>query len=154
MAKLEMKTEGDTSVVVSRQFAAAPEAVYRAHVEPELIQQWLYGSEGWSIPVCLVDARPGGSFRYEFTDGQGAGFSNTGEFVELSPFNRIVHVERMHLPDPTPDYNIETTFQANGDGTLLTMRMTWPDKKTRDEMLATGMDQGMEAGYVRLDSLI
>jgi hypothetical protein len=60
----------------------------------------------------------------------------------------------MHLPDATPDNHIETTFEADGDGTLMTMRMTLPDAKTRDGMLATGMEHGMEASYVRLDGLL
>jgi activator of Hsp90 ATPase-like protein len=67
---------------------------------------------------------------------------------------RIVHVERMHLPDPTPDDRVETRFEADGSGTLMTMRMTLPDEKTRAAMLATGMEDGMEASYVRLDGLI
>ncbi len=105
------------------------------------------------MPACISDARPGGKIRYEWANGKGRAFYLTGEFVELEPFNRIVHVERMHLPDPTPDNHIETTFEADGPGTLMTMRMTLPDAKTRTAMLATGMEHGMEASYARLDSL-
>ena len=61
------------------------------------------------------------------------------------------HIERMHLPDPTPDNHVETRFEADGAGTLMTMRMTLPDEGTRDAMLATGMDEGMEASYQRLE---
>jgi hypothetical protein len=60
----------------------------------------------------------------------------------------------MHLPDPTPDNQIETTFVPEGSGTLMTMRMTLPDEKTRAAMLATGMERGMEASYVRLDNIM
>ncbi|MBL8238853.1 MAG: SRPBCC domain-containing protein [Bryobacterales bacterium] len=154
MAELTLKTEGDKHVVVTRRFAASPEAVYRAHTESATIQRWMLGPEGWSMPVCICEAKPGGKIRYEWSDGKGAGFYLTGEFVELEPFRRIVHVERMHLPDPTPDNHIETTFVPDGDGTLMTMRMTLPDAKTREAMLATGMEHGMEASYVRLESLI
>ncbi|TRW14401.1 SRPBCC domain-containing protein [Glacieibacterium frigidum] len=154
MAKLDITTEGDTHVVVTRHFAAAPEAVYRAHLEPALIQQWMLGPDGWSMPVCISDPRPGGRLRYEWASEDGKGFFLTGEFVELTPFERIVHVERMHLPDPTPDNHIVTTFAAHGTGTLMTMRMTLPDAETRTMMLATGMEHGMEAGYVRLEALI
>jgi hypothetical protein len=59
----------------------------------------------------------------------------------------------MHLPDPTPDNHIETTFVPDGPGTLMTMRMTLPDAQTRAMMLSTGMEQGMETSYVRLESL-
>lgn len=154
MSNLVLKTEGDTHVVVTRRFAASPEAVYRAHIEPELIQRWMLGPEGWTMPVCINDARPGGKIRYEWSDGKGGGFYLTGEFLELTPFSRIVHVERMHLPDPTPDNHIVTTFEPDLAGTLMTMRMTLPDAQTRAAMLATGMEHGMEASYVRLDTMM
>ena len=97
MATLKIETDGDRFVVVTRRFAAPPEAVYRAHMEPALIQRWMQEPDGWSMPVCLCDARPGGKIRCKWTDGKGRGFHLTGEFVELTPHSRIVHVERMHL---------------------------------------------------------
>ena len=118
MTKLTLTTEGDTHVIVKRRFASSPESVYRAHVEPKLVQKWLTGPDGWTMPVCINDARPGGKIRYEWSDGEGGGFYLTGEFIELNPFRRIVHVERMHLPDPTPDNHVETTFEKDGRGTL------------------------------------
>jgi uncharacterized protein YndB with AHSA1/START domain len=151
MSKLALRTDGDRHVVVTRRFAAPPEAVYRAHVEPELVQRWLLGPDGWTMPVCVCEARPGGKIRYEWSDGRGKGFYLTGEFIELVPFSRIVHVERMHLPDPTPDNHVETRFDPDGTGTLMTMRMTLPDAETRAAMLATGMEHGMERSYVRLE---
>lgn len=152
MSKLSLDVEGETMVVVKRRFAAPPEAVYRAHTDPALVQQWMLGPEGWTMPVCQGDPRPGGTIRYEWSDGKGNGFYLTGEYLELDPPHRIVHVERMHMPDPTPDNRIETTFTADGDGTLMVMRMTLPDKATREAMLATGMEHGMEASYQRLEA--
>ncbi|WP_342725212.1 SRPBCC domain-containing protein [Bradyrhizobium sp. B097] len=153
MSKLTLKTEGDRTIVVTRRFVAPPEAVYRAHTEPALLQKWLLGPEGWTMPVCVSDLRPGGKIRYEWTDGKGGGFHLTGEYVELEPFSRIVHVERMHLPDPTPDNHVETRFAPDGSGTVMTMRMTLPDAETRAAMLATGMEHGMEDSYARLDRM-
>jgi uncharacterized protein YndB with AHSA1/START domain len=152
--KLTLTTEGDKHVVVTRRFAASPEAVYRAHTEPKLIRKWLLGPDGWTMPVCICEARPGGKIRYEWADGKGGGFYQTGEFIELAPFSRIVHVGRMHLPAPTPDNHIETRFEADGRGTLMTMRMTLPDAKTRAAMLATGMEYGMEASYARFETQV
>ncbi|MBB5319055.1 SRPBCC domain-containing protein [Tunturibacter empetritectus] len=154
MSKMTLTTEGDTHVIVTRRFAAPPEALYRAHTDPELIQKWLLGPEGWTMPVCINDAKAGGKFRYEWTDGKGAGFHITGEYLEVNPFSRIVHVERMFLPDRTPDNHVETTFDRDGEGSLLKIRMTLPDEKTRAMMLATGMEHGMEASYVRLEAMI
>ena len=154
MSKLELKTEGDTHVVVTRRFAAPPEAVYRAHTDPELIQRWMLGPEGWTMPVCICEAKPGGKMRFEWTNGKGQGFYLTGECLEVEPNRRVVHVERMHMPDPTPDNRVETTFEPDGSGTLLTLRMTLPDAQTRAAMLSTGMEHGMEASYVRLEGLL
>lgn len=154
MSKITLKTEGDKYVVVTRHFAAAPEAVYRAHTDPSLIQRWLLGPEGWTMPVCISDARPNGKIRYEWSDGKGGGFHLTGEYLELEPYSRIVHVERMHMPDATPDNYVETRFDADGTGTRMTMRMTLPDSETRAQMLATGMEHGMESSYVRLESIL
>ena len=154
MNQLTLTTDGHLDVVVTRRFAAPPHLVYRAHTEPALIQKWLLGPDGWTMPVCICDARPGGKFRYEWADGNGRGFFITGEYVELVPPSRIVHVERMHMPDPTPDNHVETRFAADGAGTLMTMRMTLPDEKTRAAMLATGMEHGMEASYKRLEQML
>ena len=154
MNKMTLKTEGDTHIVVTRRFAASPEAVYRAHIDPKLIQKWMLGPEGWTMPVCINEAKPGGKIRYEWKNDKGDGFYLTGEFLELEPYSRIVHVERMHLPDPTPDNHVETHFDADGAGTLMTMRMTLPNAQTRAAMLSTGMEHGMEASYVRLEGIL
>jgi uncharacterized protein YndB with AHSA1/START domain len=154
MSKLTLVTEGDKFVVAKRRFAASPELVYRAFTEADIVKQWCLGPDGWTMPVCIIDARPGGKIRYEWSDGKGGGFYLTGECLELVPFSRIVHVERMHLPDPTPDNHIVTTFTADGDGTLMTMRMTLPSAEVRAAMLGSGMEHGMEASYVRLESKV
>ena len=154
MSRLNLTTEGDRSVVITRRFTAPPEAVYRAHTQPELVQKWMLGPEGWTMPVCINELRPGGKFRYEWRHPQKGGFHITGEFLELEPWSRIVHMERMHLPDPTPDNHVETRFKADGAGTLMTIRMTVPDAATRSQMLCTGMEGGMEDSYVRLDGML
>ena len=153
MSKMTLTREGDTDVVVTRHFAASPEAVYRAHTEPAILQQWLLGPDGWTMPVCISEPHAGGKIRYEWSDGKGNGFFLTGEYVSLEPNHRIGHVERMHLPDPTPDNHVTTTFEPDEGGTLMTMRMHLPDKETREMMLATGMEHGMEDSYVRLENL-
>jgi len=153
MSKLTLKTEGVRHIVISRRFAAPPEAVYRAHTEAKLIQKWMLGPDGWSMTACTNDPRPGGKFRYGWMHATGNGFHITGEFLELVPFSRIVHVERMHLPDPTPDNHVVTTFDPDGTGALMTVRMTLPDAASRAAMLSSGMENGMEASYARLEAM-
>ena len=151
---MTLTTEGDRYIIVTRRFAAPPEAVYRAHTEPQLIQKWLLGPEGWTMPVCISEPRPNGKIRYEWTNGKGGAFHLTGEYLELQPYSRIVHVERMHLPDATPDNHVETRFDPDGSGTLMTVRMTLPDAETRKAMLTSGMEHGMKASYLRLESIL
>lgn len=149
---LTVDLEGDTDIVVTRRFRAPPELVWRAHSEPAILQKWLLGPDGWTMPVCLCDMRPGGSFRFEWSNGT-HGFYATGEYSEVTPHSRIVHVERMFLPDRTPDMQVITEFSPDGDGTRMVMRMILPDAATRQSVIATGMTDGMEASYARLESI-
>lgn len=153
-APLKIVLDGETEVIVTRQFDAPPTLVYRAHIEPELVAKWMLGMPGWRMPVCEIDARPGGTFRYAFEHDEEPGFRIEGDFISLEPGIRIVHVERMYLPDPTPDNHVETVFAPDGDGTRMTMRMRLPDAETRKAMLDTGMADGMELSYQTLDGLM
>ena len=153
MSELTLTTDGETHVVVVRRFDAPPEAVYRAHMDPTLLRQWCLGPEGWTMPVCINEGKPGGQMRYEWSNGKGVSFFLTGEILEVDPPHRIVHVERMHMPERGPDNHVVTTFAPDGTGTLMTMRMSLPDAKTRKAMLATGIERGMEASYARLERL-
>ncbi len=152
--KLELTTIGENQVLVTRRFRAPPEAVYRAHVEADFIQRWMLGPPGWTMPVCINDPRPGGKIRFEWSNGDGHGFYLSGEYISLTPHSRIEHVERMHLPDPTPDNHVVTTFEPDGTGTLLKMMMTVPNSESRRMMLESGMEHGMEDSYQRLESEI
>jgi uncharacterized protein YndB with AHSA1/START domain len=79
MSKMTLTTEGDTHVIVTRHFAAPPEALYRAHTDPKIVQKWMLGPEGWTMPVCNRDVRPGGKIGCEWTNGKGGAFHLTGE---------------------------------------------------------------------------
>jgi uncharacterized protein YndB with AHSA1/START domain len=91
--------------------------------------------------------------RFEWSNGTGETLCLTGEFIELRPFTRIAHVERLYIPSQMPDTHVETTFTPHGSGTLLTVRMTLINSDTRAAILASGIQVGMEASYRRLDSI-
>lgn len=153
MTALTMTLQGDTQVIVTRRFAAPPARLWAAHTEAALMQRWLTGPDGWVMTECACDARPGGAMRCVWApkDGGPGGFHLTAEFLEVEPISRMVHVERMFLPDATPDNHVETRVAADGSGTLLTLVMTLPDATSREMMLATGMEEGMEASYARFE---
>ena len=154
MTRLSVAPLGENRIVVRRDFAAPPRAVFRAHLDAALIPRWMNILEGWSMPVVESDARPGGGFRFRWDDGPGGGFRIEGEYIEFEEPRRILHVERMFLPDPTPDNRVETLFQDRDGGTHLRMTMTLPDRAARDALLQTGMTEGMEMTYARLDALL
>jgi uncharacterized protein YndB with AHSA1/START domain len=169
MAETICTPEGQSAVLVTRRFAAIPAAVYEAHTQAESLRQWVLGPEGWAMTVCESEAVPGGRIHFEWmheaegspdltglgSTGLGStGLRLTGEYLEVEPGVRTVHRERMHMPDPSPDTLVETSFAADGEGTLLRMRMTYPDAALRDQMLNEGMSEGMSASYARLDTLL
>jgi uncharacterized protein YndB with AHSA1/START domain len=151
---LTLTKDDETGLVVTRLFSATPQQLWEAHVDPVLIRQWMLGPDGWELTRCDSEGTAGGTIRFDWSNGQGDRLSLTGEIVEALPPHRMVHVERMHLPDPTPDNHVETLIDAEGDGCRLTLIMTLPDARTRDAMLDTGMAEGMEASYARLEALI
>ena len=153
MSRMTVHTKNGRHILVSRYFHATPEAVYRAHTEPDMIRRWLLGPEGWLMPVCVLEAWPGGRVRYEYVHRDGRSFTITGEVLEVQPCSRFVHVSRMHLPEATPDNHVETTFEPEGDGTRMNMRMSLPDAKTCETMLASGMTGGMETSFERLEQM-
>ncbi|MHA3915211.1 SRPBCC domain-containing protein [Halovulum sp. GXIMD14793] len=153
MSKLKIVERGDHHIVFTRQFRALPEVIYDAHTQPDIIQRWMRGPDGWQMLECQCDARPGGRFRYVWQNAEGQSFSITGEFLEMDRPNRILHVERMHMPNPTPDNRIETAFVADGSGTLMTLRMSLPDAAAMTAMLETGMEEGMEHSFGQLDEV-
>lgn len=153
MSNLALTRDGETDIVATRRFKATPEALYRAHADPALIRQWVLGPPGWSMTVCVNEARPGGRIHYEWQNEEGRRFGITGEMLDVESGTRIVHSERMELDGATAEYRVETRFAADGEGALLTMRMIFPDEATRESMIETGMEHGMEASYARVDSL-
>jgi uncharacterized protein YndB with AHSA1/START domain len=151
---MELRLEGETQVIVTRRFAAPPAAVLHAHTDPLILPRWMTGPDGWTMPACVSEPWPGGRLRCEWTDGAGNGFHLTGEYLEVEPGVRMLHVERRHLPDPTPDNRVETRILRDGAGTRLVMTMTLPDAASREIMLSTGMEDGMDASYARLEGVL
>lgn len=146
----------DTHVSITRLIEGPRDLVWRAHQEPELLEQWMLGPDGWRMSVCEVDPRVGGKYRYEWepvdgTPGQAFGFD--GETILSEPTRRAVTTEHMtgtDYPSTLNDLNLEEEDGA----TLVRLLIEYPDKETRDMVLATGMTDGMEASYARLEGVL
>jgi uncharacterized protein YndB with AHSA1/START domain len=146
------KILSDTRVRISRVIRGSVEDVWRAHHDPDLMRRWLLGPDGWTMPVCEIATTVGDTYRYEWApvDGGEGGFGFEGELVESAPPHRAVTVERM-IGMPGDGVVNEMTLTAVEGGTLLAVVMVFPDAQTRDSVLSTGMADGMEASYARLE---
>ncbi len=142
----------DTQIRISRIVNGPVDAVWRAHHEPALLQRWLLGPDGWTMPVCEVAAGVGDSYRHEWEKG-GDRFGFEGELVESLPPFREVTTERMIGVAGESTIN-ELTLTAVADATLLSLLITYPNVGLRDLVLGTGMTDGMEASYRRLEAKI
>ena len=141
----------DTQVRVSRVIRGSVEQVWRAHHDAELMQRWLLGPDGWTMPVCEVATAVGDTYRYEWEQVDGDGrFGFTGELLESSPPHRAVTTEQMIGMDGPGTTNEMTLTPVEG-GTLLSIVITYPSAEVRDIVLATGMTDGMETSYARLE---
>ena len=159
--KAQVTMPSGREVVVMRSFKAPRALVFRAHTEPELVRRWLLGPPGWSMPVCEMDVRVGGSYRWRWrsdTDGKEFGF--TGTFTEVQPPARLVHTEA-YDPGTVGDGNpsgsealVTTTFAEAGGITTMTTAIDFGSKEARDAAVATGMTDGMEQSYQLLDRML
>ncbi|MFD5601162.1 SRPBCC domain-containing protein [Leucobacter sp. NPDC058333] len=153
----EVQLIGDTQARVSRVIRGSLEQVWRAHTDPEIIRRWQLGPDGWSMPVCEFSAEVGQQLRTEWqNDESGERFGFAGVVVDLAAPYRLVTTERMISPqDPegkaSPETLNEMTLTTVEDGTLLAYVITYPDAAVREAVLATGMADGMESSYVRLE---
>jgi uncharacterized protein YndB with AHSA1/START domain len=148
----EAQILSDTQVRICRVIRGDVESVWRAHHEPELLQRWLLGPDGWTMPACEVARAVGESYRYEWeaTDGSGR-FGFEGELVESDPPFRAVTTERMIGKEGPETVNVMTLTPV-GAGTLMTLVITYPDSEVRDAVLGSGMTGGMEISYARLEA--
>lgn len=143
----------ETHVKITRAFEAPRSLLWRAYTEPELMKRWLLGPDGWEMTVCENDLVPGGAYRNAWApvgDTAGEPFGFEGENLVVDPQRRLVNTERMTGAPFPPNINDVLFDEADGV-TLMTMYITYPDMAQRDMILATGMTDGMEASFARLE---
>jgi len=156
--KSTVSLPNDLDVVVIRDFRAPRTLVFDAWTKPELMSRWLLGPPGWTMPVCEMDVRAGGKFRWRWRDSAGAEFGFTGEFREVARPSRIVHTELFDPGDVGGDMGAEcvvtTVFTEDKGVTTQTITIRYQSKADRDAALSTGMTDGMEQSFGQLDALL
>ena len=151
---LEISTPSHREIRMTREFDAPRELVWDAWTKPELVRRWLLGPDGWSFVVCDIDLRVGGAYRWVWRrekDGREMGAG--GVYREITPPERLVNSEQFDDPWYQGECLVTTTFVEQAGRTTVTTDMQFVSQETRDAVLASGMETGVERSYQRLDEI-
>ncbi|HVY21645.1 MAG TPA: SRPBCC family protein [Bauldia sp.] len=152
--KLTVEVLSDREILVRREFNAPRQLVFDAHTKPELVRKWLTGPPGWTMPVCKIDLRVGGKYRYEWRNASGEELAMGGTFREVAAPERLVSAELFDV-DWTGGETINTqVFTEAGGKTTLALTVRYASLAARDAALKTGMTTGMEMSYANLDAVL
>ena len=160
IAKAQVTLPSEREVQVARSFRAPRTLVYKAYTEPALVQRWLLGPPGWSMPVCEMDVRVGGRFRWRWRSNEdGSEFGFAGTFRDVQPPSKLVHTEAYDPGSvgggyPGNDAIVTVTFTEHAGVTTMTTLIDFGSKEARDAAVATGMTDGMEQSYQLLDQVL
>jgi uncharacterized protein YndB with AHSA1/START domain len=151
---LKLTTRGEREIVMTRIFDAPRSLVFDAFTKPELIKQWLLGPPGWSMPVCEIDFRVGGRYRYLWRHENGNEMGMSGVYREIAAPERIVATEKFD-ESWYPGEAVGTVILAEQGGkTTLTQTILYESRDVRDAVLKSPMESGVAAGYDRLAELL
>lgn len=149
---LDVTLPSDHEIVMTRVFDAPRRLLWEAHTNPEHVRRWLLGPPGYSMPVCEIDLRPGGDWRYVWRGEDGTEMKTGGKTLEVVVPERLVQTECWEMGS---DCSHNTLLLMEEDGrTTLSQRMRFPTPEIRDMVLQTGMADGVGMSYDRLAELL
>jgi uncharacterized protein YndB with AHSA1/START domain len=152
---LRIFAQGEREVVMTRTFDAPRRLVFDAHTKPELIRRWLLGPPGWSMPICEVDLRVGGKYRYVWRkETSGTTMGMGGVYREIAAPERIVVTEKFDESWYPGEALNTLVLVEQGGRTTLTQTMLYESRAARDAVLKSPMEEGVAAGYDRLAELL
>jgi uncharacterized protein YndB with AHSA1/START domain len=145
-------TPSDREILGTRVVEAPRELVWEAWTNPEHVPHWLLGPEGWTMPVCEIDLRPGGAWHFVWRRSDGTEMEMRGEYRDVEPPERLVHTESWGGDWPE---TLNTLILSEEDGqTTMAQTILYPSKEARDAALATGMKKGASISFERLDEYL
>ena len=151
---LKLTTRGDREIVMTRVFDAPRSLVFEAFTKPDLVKQWLLGPEGWSMPVCEIDLRVGGKYRYVWRHVKGHEMGMGGVFREIVPPERIVSTEKFDESWYPGEAVGTVVLTEQGGKTTLTQTVQYQSREAREAVMKSPMESGVAAGYDRLAELL
>jgi uncharacterized protein YndB with AHSA1/START domain/catechol 2,3-dioxygenase-like lactoylglutathione lyase family enzyme len=144
--------DGEAGVRITRVVAAPKDLVFDVHTSPRHLPNWMIGPPGWTMPVCEIDLRAGGAFRYVWRAGDGAEMTIAGTFEEVDRPDRLVSTEAWSGDWPATRNTV--TFTDAGGRTRITTLIEYVSPAAREQALASGMREGLDAGYAGLDTYL
>jgi len=150
--RLQVTTPTEREIVMTRVFDAPRRLVFEAWTNPEHLPHWMLGPEGWTMPVCEIDLRPGGAWHFVWRRADGTEMAMSGVYKEVTPPERLVSTESWG-GNWAETLNTLTLSEANGK-TTITNTILYPSKEARDAALKTGMKEGVSQGFNRLDEYL
>jgi len=151
----KVSTPSDLEVLVERDFDAPRELVFDAFTKPELVRRWLLGPDGWTMPVCEIDLRVGGLYRYVWRkEATGHEMGMGGVFREVVRPARVVATEKFDEAWYAGEAVDTTVFEEHGSITKVKLTVLYESKEARDTAGRSGMERGMMAGYDRLEQVL
>jgi uncharacterized protein YndB with AHSA1/START domain len=152
----QVTTPSDCEILIARDFNAPRALVFDAFTKPELVRRWLLGPEGWTMPVCEIDLRVGGAYRYVWRkEAKDIAMGMGGVFREIAAPERLVATEKFDDAWYPGDGAVNTTlFVEEGSITKTTITVRYESQEARDTARSSGMEQGMATGYNRLEELL
>jgi uncharacterized protein YndB with AHSA1/START domain len=153
--KLQVTTPSDREIAMTRVFNAPRRLVFDALTRPELVKRWLLGPPGWSMPVCEIDLRGGGKYRYVWRqDSDGTDMGMGGIYREIVKPERIVATEKFDQAWYSGDAVGTVRLVEQSGKTTLTQTVLYESKETRDAVLKSPMESGVAASYDRLADVL
>lgn len=151
---VKVAPKGTREILITRSFNAPRALVFDAFSKPAMVKQWLHGPPGWTMTTCRIDLRVGGKYRYAWRNHTGDSMAIAGEYTEVSGPERIVNTERFEPAWYDGDALATMALTEKAGRTLMRLTARYASKKTRDEILASPMEGGLEFSYERLDQLL
>jgi uncharacterized protein YndB with AHSA1/START domain len=155
MGTLKLTTPSDREIAMTRVFDAPSQLVFDAHTKPDLVRQWLLGPPGWSMPVCEMDVRVGGTYRWVWRhDTNGTEMGMGGVYREIVAPERLVTSERFDEAWYPGEALNTLVLIEQGGRTTLTQTMRYESRDARDAVIKSNMEKGVAASYDRLVDLL
>lgn len=153
-ATLHVTTPSDNEIVMTRLFRAPRRLVYDAFTQPELVRRWLGAVSGFTMPVCEIDLRVGGTYRYMWRGPDGSSLGMSGVYLEIVPAERIVSTERFDEAWYDGEAVGTVVFVEWNGQTTVTSTVRYASRGARDGVLKSPMESGVAAGYDKLEEIL